>query len=202
MLLKALNGESTSSAATSTRSRTSRCSSRTRSRRGLKFFEIVDASPNYMTRASQPDAHEPGPARDLLEQGLPHRPEHARSTGRRSSTSSSPARASPTRSRRGRNRSSTTRSSASSSPKYDVEKANKYLDKAGYAKKDGEGFRLGPDGKPHELHHHSARGPPGDGGYGAARRRRTGGPSASTRSSASWRSRPTSTSATATSTTG
>ncbi|WP_216665284.1 ABC transporter substrate-binding protein [Pseudoruegeria sp. HB172150] len=30
---------------------------------------------------------------------------------------------------------------------YDVDKANEYLDKAGYAEKDDEGFRLGPDGK-------------------------------------------------------
>ncbi len=30
---------------------------------------------------------------------------------------------------------------------YSVAKANEYLDKAGFAKKDGDGFRLGPDGK-------------------------------------------------------
>ena len=30
---------------------------------------------------------------------------------------------------------------------YDVKLANEYLDKAGYSKKDGQGFRLGPDGK-------------------------------------------------------
>ena len=29
---------------------------------------------------------------------------------------------------------------------YDVELANEYLDKAGFAERDGEGFRLGPDG--------------------------------------------------------
>ena len=31
---------------------------------------------------------------------------------------------------------------------YDVDLANKYLDEAGYAKKDSRGIRLGPDGKP------------------------------------------------------
>jgi peptide/nickel transport system substrate-binding protein len=29
---------------------------------------------------------------------------------------------------------------------YDVDKANEYLDKAGYAERDGDGYRLGPDG--------------------------------------------------------
>jgi peptide/nickel transport system substrate-binding protein len=31
--------------------------------------------------------------------------------------------------------------------KYDVDLANKYLDEAGYAKRDAQGWRLGPDGK-------------------------------------------------------
>jgi ABC-type transport system substrate-binding protein len=39
------------------------------------------------------------------------------------------------------------RSMAKQYTEYDVKQANEYLDKAGYSQKDGEGFRLGQDGK-------------------------------------------------------
>ena len=70
------------------------------------------------------------------------------SIARPSSTACGSVSASPARSCLTRIRSSTARPWPKQYLEHDVDLANQYLDEAGYAERDADGWRLGPDGKP------------------------------------------------------